>query len=110
MTRPTPPDASWRKDKRSAAARGYGKAWQRARAAHLAANPLCKRCLRDGLIVQATVVDHVVPHLGDQILFWNERNWQSLCSHCHSSDKQMLERSGVERATTGLDGWPVGVA
>jgi predicted ATPase len=26
-------------------------------------------------VVQATVVDHVMPHRGDQRLFWDEANW-----------------------------------
>ncbi|WP_456297628.1 HNH endonuclease signature motif containing protein [Kineothrix alysoides] len=33
--------------------------------------------------VKATVVDHVIPHRGDPILFWDKRNWQPLCKTCH---------------------------
>lgn len=39
----------------------------------------------------ATVVDHIVPHKGDQTLFWNEANWQPLCKLCHDSLKQKQE-------------------
>jgi hypothetical protein len=29
------------------------------------------------------LVDHVVPHRGDQVLFWESSNWQTLCRSCH---------------------------
>ena len=50
----------------SAARRGYGPRWRRARAAFLAQHPLCAACRAQGRVVPATVVDHVVPHRGDQ--------------------------------------------
>ena len=56
----------------SAARRGYGPRWRRARAAFLAQHPLCAACRAQGRVVPATVVDHVVPHRGDQRLFWDE--------------------------------------
>ena len=31
----------------------------------------------------ATVVDHIIPHRGDEELFWNKENWQPLCKSCH---------------------------
>ena len=31
------------------------------------------------------VVDHVVPHRGDQRLFWDERNWAPACKPCHDA-------------------------
>ena len=37
------------------------------------------RVRRQGALVSATVVDHVVPHRGDPVLFWDESNWQSQC-------------------------------
>ena len=45
----------------------------------------------------SNVVDHIVPHRGDQELFWDvANNWQALCRQCHSSIKQAWEKSGVE--------------
>jgi 5-methylcytosine-specific restriction protein A len=67
----------------SAAERGYGWRWQRVRAAYLAANPLCVHCQADGRITEATVVDHIIPHKGDEALFYEEGNFQSLCKRCH---------------------------
>lgn len=41
------------------------------------------RLFQIGEMVKATVVDHIIPHRGDQKLFWDQRNWQSLCKQCH---------------------------
>jgi 5-methylcytosine-specific restriction protein A len=67
----------------SAARRGYGSRWRRARAAFLAQHPLCAACRAKGCVVPATVVDHVVPHRGDQRLFWDQSNWAPACKRCH---------------------------
>jgi 5-methylcytosine-specific restriction protein A len=40
-------------------------------------------CTTPGCNQPATVLDHVEPHRGDAGLFWNQRNWQGLCVHCH---------------------------
>lgn len=85
----------WRAGKQGSTARGYGYQWQQARARHLRGQPLCVMCLAAGRVEPATVVDHITPHRGDQSLFWNEANWQSLCDHHHSSDKQRDESAGV---------------
>jgi 5-methylcytosine-specific restriction enzyme A len=69
----------------SAARRGYGPRWRRARAAYLARHPLCVRCQADGRIEPSTTVDHIVPHRGDQKLFWDEANWAALCKRCHDA-------------------------
>jgi 5-methylcytosine-specific restriction protein A len=42
-------------------------------------------CAAAGLLEPATVVDHVVPHRGDPVLFWNETNWQGQCKPCHDA-------------------------
>ena len=67
----------------SAARRGYGARWRRARAAYLARHPFCVPCEAAGRLAPATVVDHVLPHRGDPALFWGEGNWQGLCKPCH---------------------------
>jgi len=76
-------------DKRrgTAAERGYGRAWQKARAAYLAEHPLCVIALthRSDEVVAAKVVDHIVPHRGDQVLFWDVSNWQAGCKRCHDA-------------------------
>ena len=65
-------------------ARGYDARWRKARLAYLQRHPLCVECQKEGRLTPATVVDHIIPHRGDQKLFWDESNWQSLCAACHN--------------------------
>lgn len=88
---------SWRDDKRSSTERGYDSRWQKARTGYLRNHPLCAMCTAEGRVERATVVDHIVPHKGDMKLFWQSENWQPLCASHHSSDKQILEKSGEQR-------------
>lgn len=55
-------------DRPSASKRGYGSKWQRVSRAYLRKNPICVKCLAKGRFVTATVVDHVIPHRGDNSL------------------------------------------
>ena len=69
----------------SAHSRGYGRKWQTARLGYLQKHPLCVHCLARGHVTAATDVDHIKPHGGDPVLFWDaENNWQALCHPCHS--------------------------
>lgn len=100
-----------RRDSRGAAAQEYRRwywtaRWRHRAKAQLEAEPLCAMCMARGLVVVATVADHVEPHRGDPDLFW-AGPLQSLCASCHSSDKQREERGGRPRPVIGLDGWPV---
>jgi len=70
----------WRKGMKSAAARGYNYRWRAERLLFLEANPKCVGCQGE-----ANVVDHKVAHKGDQKIFWNKKNWQSMCTSCHNS-------------------------
>lgn len=75
-------------DKRrpSAAKRGYGSKWDKARKAFLAAHPTCQcaECVASGHPLQADVVDHIIPHRGNSKLFWDTRNWQAMNHVCHN--------------------------
>jgi 5-methylcytosine-specific restriction protein A len=73
------------RERPSAARRGYGPRWRRARAAYLACHPLCVPCKVAGRLEPAMVVDHVVPHRGDPVLFWDEGNWAAMCKPCHDA-------------------------
>lgn len=70
----------------SSTQRGYGYRWQQTSKGFLKAHPLCqcKDCL-EGVkqLKAATVVDHIIPHRGDMMLFWNRDNWQSMAKECH---------------------------
>lgn len=78
------------KDRAHASERGYGAKWQRERKKFLESNPFCVKCYEEGHITMATVVDHIIPHRGDQKLFWDRSNWQPLCEH-HHNVKTMTE-------------------
>lgn len=67
----------------NAAARGYDSKWRAARAQYLKRHPLCVKCLEQGILTPATVVDHIIPHRGNVRLFWDMGNWQALCKQCH---------------------------
>ena len=71
----------------SSASRGYGADWRRARDRYLRTpgNQLCRACAARGRVTPATEVDHIRPHRGDRVLFWDESNWQPLCQRCHSA-------------------------
>jgi len=79
-----------RSDRMTSNKRGYDSHWRRARKRFLAAHPLCESCRENSILVAATVVDHIIPHRGDDRLFWDESNWQALCKRCHDS-KTMTE-------------------
>ncbi|MEP3674372.1 HNH endonuclease [Sulfitobacter sp.] len=73
----------------TAAQRGYNSAWRTASKAFLKIND---RCAWSGCSKPSTVVDHVIPHRGNDKLFWDKSNWQPLCTRCHNSKKQRVER------------------
>lgn len=89
---PTMQAGSWRTSDQTSAQRGYGYKWQKARKGFLRSHPLCVMCQAEDRVTAATVVDHKTPHRGDQALFWDRGNWQSLCATHHSRDKQREER------------------
>ena len=62
----------------------YGtRLWKRIRERQLAKDPWCAECLRTGIYVPATDVDHVDRHMGDKDRFFRGP-FQSLCHSCHS--------------------------
>lgn len=61
----------------------YNKRWEKFSKAYLQAHPLCVECMKQGKYTKATVVDHIIPHRGNQKLFWDQSNMQPLCKRCH---------------------------
>ncbi len=59
--------------------------WKRLRINYLQSHPLCVICYSRGKIVEAKIVDHVVPHKGDKRLFFDTSNLQALCKRCHDT-------------------------
>ena len=76
---------------------------------HLRNHPLCVMCDHDGFVIAATVVDHINPHKGDERLFFDPLNLQSLCKRHHDSDKAFMEingyRKGCDDDGNPYDGW-----
>ena len=87
--------------------RMYGRQWRKARAAYLQAHPLCVMCQQQGRITPAGVVDHIVPHRGDLLLFWRTDNWQSLCKPHHDASKQRQDSNGGRAVGCDVDGMPI---
>lgn len=101
-------------DRRSAEADEYRKLyktarWRSRRMHQLADEPLCRTCAAAGRVTSATIADHVDPHRGDLVKFF-EGELQSLCDQepwrCHSKVKQRAERLGFSPAV-GADGFPI---
>jgi 5-methylcytosine-specific restriction protein A len=80
--------------------RGYTKQWDQAAKDFRVRYPLCgmrpggqapvlSQCYVEQRVTAATVTDHVVPHRGDRVLFWDVHgNWQSMCGSCHTTKTQ----------------------
>lgn len=64
----------------------YGRKWRKARERFIAEHPLCVRCQARGIVTPSDVVNHIVPHNGDPVLFWDESNWESLCFSDHNAE------------------------
>lgn len=85
----------------------YGtKRWFQLRHQQLSLHPLCALCEKLGKVKLAKVADHKVPHRGDEKLFFDPANLQSLCKTCHDGAKQQLEKSGTLRGCD-VDGMPL---
>jgi 5-methylcytosine-specific restriction protein A len=67
----------------TAAERGYDNKWQVYRKSYLQVHPLCIECMKEKRIEPATVIDHIIPHKGNMVLFWDHNNHQSLCKRHH---------------------------
>ena len=97
-------------------------AWTRLAAAQKAKEPLCAYCLKrgfanDGSLTSSgkpqknprrrhVVADHRIPHKGDETLFFDPENLQTLCPDDHDRNKQREEIKGFSEER-GPDGWPL---
>jgi|SRR5215207_713106 len=78
--------------------------WKHVRAHQLNTHPTCELCAKEGRVTGASIVDHRTPHHGDERLFWDPTNLQSLCKLCHDSTKRRAEHGSVQQLDE--DGWP----
>ena len=54
---------------------------------------ICQMCRRIESNTAKLVCDHITPHKGDEALFWDQGNLQTVCKPCHDSEKQKQERA-----------------
>lgn len=70
----------------------HGGAWQGPRPVRQRPDPMGhyllthRQCARCG--EPATLVDHVIPHRGDESLLFNPSNWVASCRRCHSACRE----------------------
>jgi 5-methylcytosine-specific restriction protein A len=93
-----PAKVAAKRERKSSNERGYTSAWRRAAKSYLTRYPLCVPCLRRGLITASKCVDHIRPHKGDPVLFWDQRNWEASCIRCNSAKAVREEGRWGERA------------
>jgi 5-methylcytosine-specific restriction endonuclease McrA len=55
----------------------------------------CSKCGRLEGNTSLLVCDHIKPHRGDERLFWDETNLQTLCKSCHDTIKQQEEQASL---------------
>lgn len=67
-----------------------GRKWRNLRAAFLKENPLCCMCEAEGMVIVATVVDHI-KRVADGGAGYDKSNLQPLCKKHHDA------KSGRER-------------
>jgi 5-methylcytosine-specific restriction endonuclease McrA len=82
--------------------------WQALRAAQLAKQPLCERCLakKPRRLTAATVAHHKIPHKGDEVLFFDPGNLASSCAPCHDETEQGIEARGYDLDVDPSTGLP----
>jgi 5-methylcytosine-specific restriction protein A len=78
----------------------YDAWWREQSRLFLRAHPFCQceECSSSDRPQLAQVVDHKTPHRGDEVLFRDTRNWQSM-SKSHHDRKTALEDGGFGRMT-----------
>jgi 5-methylcytosine-specific restriction enzyme A len=76
--------------------------WVRESKAFRAAHPFCVNAYTEDTrcTVLTALVDHRIPHRGDERLFWDQSNWQPMCWYCHGikSEREMLSRDAEIRS------------
>jgi len=67
--------------------------WKAIKRHRLATEPQCRECAAEGRTEPASHVDHIEPHQGEESLFMQYENTQSLCRHHHIAHRYQ-ERCG----------------
>jgi 5-methylcytosine-specific restriction enzyme A len=90
------------KNRGSSTERGYGYRWRKESKQFLFEHPLCEcdECKRMHRLLPSEVVDHIIPHRGDPILFWDKNNWRAMSKRCHDQ-KTAREDNGFGNHSRG---------
>lgn len=70
-------------------------------------SPLCADPYREGCHQPATDVHHVKDHHGNEFLFWDFNNLESLCHSCHSritGESHGIDGKNIEKIPVLVDG------
>lgn len=65
--------------------------WRKKSREFLRNNPYCVECGN-----KATITDHIIPHRGNEFLFWSDENLQAMCQSCHTR-KTFAENKNFNR-------------
>lgn len=80
-----PPRKAWANTTEGSTARGYGRDWQKLRAAYITEHPLCEQCEERGVVMEAQEVHHMTAFKGvDDPMRLDWDNLQSCCKACHA--------------------------
>lgn len=71
--------------------------WKKISTSFLIENPVCVSCG-----APSDVCDHIIPHRGDEALFWDPDNKQALCKRCHDR-KTRVEMQEFRRPGRGVE-------
>lgn len=90
-------DHPYSHNNRSAKAKDYNRLyktarWLRVRKSWLIRHPICVDCESRDVVRPATIIDHIIAHDGDVVLFWDSTNYQSLCVKCHNRKTSRHDR------------------
>ena len=72
------------------------KEWRRLRQYILSVEPLCRRGSKEGIITEATQIDHIISINKNYSLRLSLDNCQPLCDRCHAQ-KTNEERRGISK-------------
>ena len=87
----------------SATERGYGYTWQKIRKlVMLRDGGLCQSCLANGIVREATEVDHILPKAKGGTD--EDHNLQAICKSCHQ-DKTALESAHSDKRVSYYPEW-----
>lgn len=96
---------SWKHQRASRHARGYGSQWDRIRKEVMSRDRgLCQTCLRNDRVTPAHAVDHILAKAKGGTD--DPANLEAIC-RAHHLDKTMREMGRRRKQRIGTDGWAV---